>query len=346
MAAKGRGDRGSAKIQPGPASLLALIVFATLASSFTSSGCKETPAPRPLLDALLAMAAEPAVAASLAPARPFDPAASRREVDRIANKVAATRVALPAAIHDVVFTELAFAREITDKDPRFALLPAVLAGRKGTCVGLGTLALVIGEALARPMHAVLVPGHLFVRVPQVQGGSATPAFANVELLREAEVVDDDFYRSRYPTREPPPAAYWRPLSQAEVLAVVRYNLGNEWRRRGQLDDAIDSYRKAVAGFPDLAVAHASLGLALQMAERPQEAVAAYDAAARAEPGLPGLAENRNLLERTGDANKTPKRGVHETVPTREELGRAAETPAKKRAPHPSQGDLPGRAPPL
>lgn len=56
-------------------------------------------------------------------------------------------------------------------------------------------------------------------------------------------------------------------------------LGNAWQRMGRMDDAVVSYRQAVALDPDRAEAHHNLGLALLRLGRAEEALAALRRAA-------------------------------------------------------------------
>jgi regulator of sirC expression with transglutaminase-like and TPR domain len=242
--------------------------------------------PRPLLAGLMNLAAEQGEP-------PVAVAASLREIDRIAGKVEqAQRGGLDAvaALRQVVFTELGYTREVDSQDLRFVLLPAVTAARKGSCVGLGTLYLALAEHLGLPLEGVLVPGHFFVRA------RVGDQVVDVELLHQGETTSDDFYRQRYPTSDPPPRAYWRALTVPEVLAVVLYNAGNQRREEKRFDDAADLYRRSARAFSVFAEANANRGLALHLGGRLKEARAAYEAAHRERPDLPGLDRNIAALD--------------------------------------------------
>jgi tetratricopeptide (TPR) repeat protein len=257
--------------------------FLTAGLLLAGPGCRRPAAPRPLTDALLAVAREQAADV------PFDAQATEAELALLARRARAALAHgdLVAALHEAVFTQSAFAREVDDSDLRFVLLPAVLADRKGSCVGLGTLYLVLAELLGRPereLQGVMVPGHFFVRW---QG-------RNVELLRQGEVMPDSFYRERYGDRRAP--AHGRGLTRAEIVAVVRFNIGNERRRQGRLPEAAAAYAAAAHSFPQFGEAHASLGLALQLQGKLADARAAYLAARAADPHLPGLASNLEQVE--------------------------------------------------
>jgi regulator of sirC expression with transglutaminase-like and TPR domain len=231
-------------------------------------------------------------------AAPGEAAAAEAALDAVARRVDAALAAAPGrpraeVLGQVLFDQLGFVREVDDEDLRFQRLAAVLASRRGSCLGLGALFLALGERLG-PRHGfsvagVMVPGHFFVRMSE-QG-----RVSNVELLRRGEAMPDAWYRSKYRVPERDAPAYLRPLAPAEVLAVFDYNLGNDLRRQGRLPGAAAAYARAAAAFPQLAEAHASLGLVRQLEGALPEAERAYQAARAANPHLPGLDQNVALL---------------------------------------------------
>jgi hypothetical protein len=192
-------------------------------------------------------------------------------------------------LNAVVFGELGYQREIESADVQFFRLPSVIAGRRGTCLGLGALYLALGERLAIPLDGIFVPGHFFVR-----RGGVPPR--NVELLRRGEAMPDDWYRGKY---GPWPAngAYFRPLDVVELAAIHWFNVGNDLRAARDLAGAERAYARAAAAFPGFAEAHASLGAVRQLAGALDSAAAAYGAAASARGDLPGLGHNLTLLKR-------------------------------------------------
>ena len=280
------------------------VVLAAWALLLAAGACRrEASRPQPLTAGLLNLAAEQGET-------PPRLAATLREIDAIAAQVTAaqsTGLDPAAALRKVVFGDLGFSREVDSPDLRYVLLPPVTAARKGGCVGLGTLYLVLAERLGLPLQGVLVPGHFFVRARDRAG-----QVHNVELLHQGEETPDEFYRQRYPTSDPAPAAYLRGLDVSEVLAVVLFNIGNQRRLQGRLDDAEDLYRRASQAFPSFAEAHASLGLTLHLEGHLLQAQRAYAAARRAQSDLPGL--DRNLaalaaeLGRGGAAAPGPDAG--------------------------------------
>jgi regulator of sirC expression with transglutaminase-like and TPR domain len=259
---------------------LALLLLAGCARRGPSS--PEAPLARRLL----------AVANDLAPASAGEATA---ELERLAARARAELdrrgAASPAdVLNRVVFDDEGFRREVEDTDIAFALLPSVLSTRRGSCVGLGSLYLALGDLLGVPMRGVVLPGHFFVRVREGD------RWRNVELLRRGEEEPPDWYRARWPTPATTTAVYDRPLGDDEVIGVIEYDAGNDLRRQGRLPEARRAFERAVALFPSLPEAQASLGAVLQLAGALDPALTAYRAAARLEPGLPGLERNVRLLE--------------------------------------------------
>jgi regulator of sirC expression with transglutaminase-like and TPR domain len=261
-----------------------------LALLLLAAGCASKPEPPlPLTEALLALAGAES-------GRADDASYARAELGRIVARVrsvAQHEPALrpPALLQRVVFDELGFVREVDDPSLGFVLLPGVLHARRGSCVGLGTLYLALAERLAWPMHGVMVPGHFFVRMER--GGVAH----NLELLHRGEELPDEWYRKRFPIPGESAREYARPLDRSEVLGVVEFDVGNERKRAQQLMAAAKAYDSARRHFPDFAEAHASAGAIAQLLGQLDRAAVAYRAALTANPQLPGVAQNLELLAR-------------------------------------------------
>jgi regulator of sirC expression with transglutaminase-like and TPR domain len=195
-----------------------------------------------------------------------------------------------AAIVHVLFDKLGFAREVESTDLRFVFLPSVIRERRGSCVGLGTLYLALGEALGFTAHGVLMPGHLYVR----QQGPGAPR--NVELLRRGEAMSDGWYRERFPVPNGTGDYYGRPLSTEQVLGLLEYNVGNERRRQERYLEAEAAYTRAVRRFPTFAEAHASLGAMQHLLGKLPRAAESYRTAHQLNSKLPGLDANIAMLD--------------------------------------------------
>jgi len=273
----------------------AAVVVVVVGVAITAAGCgrRQAAAPGPATSALLAAAAELGAA-------PDDVVRAWQEVGRLAERVAARRE--PAAadrLNAVVFGELGYEREVERTDLGFVLLPSVIAGRRGSCVGLSSLYLAVAERAGLAMEPVMVPGHFFVRAPG-------PPPRNVELLRRGEAMPDEWYRGKYGPWDAG-GVHGRGLAATELGAVVWFNAGNERRRAGDVAGAARAFARAAADFPAFAEAQASLGATRQLQGDLPGAEDAYRAAARARPDLPGLGQNLTLLDAEASATFAAKR---------------------------------------
>src|SRR5688572_12816164 len=132
---------------------VAVFVVLVVFGAFATACSERQPPTGPIEKLVLDVAAESAGA--------FDEAFVRRELGLLARRVSAAREKARAETGDgaaggaadakalarAIFEESAFVREVTSTELRHVLLPDVLASRKGSCVGLGTLYLALGERL-------------------------------------------------------------------------------------------------------------------------------------------------------------------------------------------------------
>ena len=225
----------------------------------------------------------------------IDESASWAELERLAESLRGELERAPqrsaaSVFGEALFERWGFAREVADTSLRYVLLPSVLRARRGNCVGLGSLTLALAEMLGHSAQGVLMPGHFYVRFSEPSGAR------NLELLRRGEAMSNAWYAERFPIPGGSAPEYARPLSIREVQGVIEYDVGNERRRQLRLVDAGAAYTRAIALFPQLAEAHASLGATLQLLGQFEEAAASYARARAANPNLPGVDRNRALLE--------------------------------------------------
>jgi hypothetical protein len=267
------------------------LAFALLMAVFAFTvACTQSVAPAPaapLTEALLELARS---WSSTLNASDF----ARSELDRIAARVEAAHAADPAldlreSLRKVIFEELGFTREVDDNSLRYVFLPSVLQARRGSCVGLGTLYLALGERLGLDMHALMVPGHFYIQLRE------NGQLHNTELLRQGEELPDAWYRERWPILAPS-SIYARPLTQPEVEAVVLFDIGNDQQRKHALARAERAYHQAGERFPDFAEAHASEGSVAHLLGAFDRARVAYAQASAANAKLPGLQQNIALLQ--------------------------------------------------
>jgi len=252
-------------------------VLLTLTILVSLAGCKSS-APGPLAKKLLAVSAEAGVplknGAELE--KILDLAGGRTKGRSGADKI--------DALNRLIFEELKFEREVQDDSIEFMLLPYVLEHKKGSCLGLAALYLALAERAGVEVRGVLAPRHLFLRHER----------RNIELLRKGESMPDEWYQKTWQVPEGA-GAYMRALTEKELLAVFRFNLGNARRMKGEYQQAEEIYWQVVAVFPEFAEAHANLGLVLQLQKKFKLAEEAYLRAQSLQSDLPGLKQNLDAL---------------------------------------------------
>jgi tetratricopeptide (TPR) repeat protein len=270
-------------------SRLLCALLATSAAGCTRSATERPPGP--VVSALFAVAAELGTEAD-AITRAWT---GLQEIAlRVEKRHRHTHADVADDINAVVFGELGFEREIESTSSRFSELPAIIGNRRGTCLGLGTLYLAIGERIGVPLDGILLPGHFFVR-------TRGPGAHNVELLRRGEAMPDEWYRNKYGPWPDHGSAYARSVTSAELAGIHWFNLGNEFRAAGDLPATERAYLRATSEFPDFAEAQASLGAVRQLRGAFAKAEASYREAARTCPDLPGLEHNREMLRQQLDS---------------------------------------------
>jgi len=260
-------------------------ILLTLAVAISLYGCKSS-GPGPLAKKLLAVSSEAGV--SLTNQAELDRVLDLAE-KRTEDKSGAERV---EALNRLIFEELKFEREVQDDSIKFMLLPYVIEKKRGSCLGLAALYLVLAERLDMKVEGVLVPRHFFLR----------HRGRNIELLRKGESMPEEWYKKTWRVPEGA-SAYLRPLTEEELVAVFRFNLGNARRMKGDYREAEEIYWQVIDAFPDFAEAHANLGLALQLQKKFKLAEEAYLRARSLQPGLPGLKQNIEALRI--DMGQTP-----------------------------------------
>ena len=137
---------------------------------------------------------------------------------------------------------------------RFLLPHLVLKEKKGSCVGMSLLFLLLAERAGLPLYAVRAPSHLFVRYDSGRER------LNIETLRGGETMSDAWYRKRFSITDSMRYPL-RNLTGTEAAAVVAYNLGTICLGDKHHDHAVRFLQKAIDGMPDFPEAKGNLALA-------------------------------------------------------------------------------------
>lgn len=131
------------------------------------------------------------------------------------------------------------------------LLDRVLENRKGHCIGLSLLYLVLGERLHLPVYAKMVPSHMYLCYDD-----GLTKF-NIETTMKGFACTDNYYSYHFPYPERHRTI--KKISKREVLGLFLGNIGYYLR---ESPNAIDIQKKALQLYPDSAEINANMGLIL------------------------------------------------------------------------------------
>src|SRR3990172_5319866 len=180
---------------------------------------------------------------------PVDPAAVEKEITRLAEKVRpalrdrSDPRAVIAALNRFLFVEEGFSYDRIAGNTDNYLLDRVLGRKRGNCLGLTALYLLLAERLSLPLHGVYVPSHCFVRYDD-----AGVQF-NIETGEKGADRDDGRYHHDFGLKGGRP--YLRSPGREEMIGGYLKSLGASCSRKGMEDRALRLYREAAVFYPGL-----------------------------------------------------------------------------------------------
>jgi regulator of sirC expression with transglutaminase-like and TPR domain len=173
------------------------------------------------------------------------------------------------------------------------LLPEpVLAGRKGYCVGLAAIYLMLAEELDLPIRGVATPKHLFLRWDDGKFRR------NIELFQKGrEVPDEDYIREqKIPKESLEEGVFLANLTHREFLGFLYQNIGVLESQRGDFASSKEYYLWALARNPRLAAAYYNRGNDELKQKLYRKAIRDYTKSLELYPGDPWALKNRGLAQ--------------------------------------------------
>jgi regulator of sirC expression with transglutaminase-like and TPR domain len=165
----------------------------------------------------------------------------------------------------------------------------VYRSKKGSCLGIALLFLLIAERNGYPVGGVVLPGHFFLRARE------GTKWRNIEPNASGIERSEDYYRQHYGIA----AGSWynplRTLSKKETAAVFYYMLGNACREKGKLREAVHCYKTALRLFPDYPDALGNMALVFSSQGRGDSALALLNRVALLNPGDRKIWVNKGCL---------------------------------------------------
>jgi regulator of sirC expression with transglutaminase-like and TPR domain len=109
-----------------------------------------------------------------------------------------------------------------DRNPRSKLLSVYLATRKGNCISMPLLFVILGQKLGVPVTITTAPAHAYVKFRGDNGN-----WYGVETTSGGGWAEDDWQKKQFPTLTETAIAsgiYMQPLTKKETAAVVAESL--------------------------------------------------------------------------------------------------------------------------
>jgi tetratricopeptide (TPR) repeat protein len=223
---------------------------------------------------------------------PVDSDAVEKGINRLAEKVrpalrdGSDPRKLISTMNRFLFIEEGFTYDCIAGNPDNYLLDRVIANKRGNCLGLTSLYLILAERLSLPLHGVYVPSHCFVRYED--GGVRI----NIETGEKGAEWEDDRYMHKFQLARGWP--YMRSLGRKEMVAVYLKSLGAAYSRKGREDHALRLYREAADFYPGLPDVYFNAGVSFQKKGMLDEAIAQYRRALHFDPDLAVARDNMGV----------------------------------------------------
>lgn len=128
------------------------------------------------------------------------------------------------------------------------LLPNYIASRRGNCITMPFLYIILAERMGLRATASLAPLHVFVKYTD----DATGRTFNIETTSGAHATRDAWYREKMPMTDESirNGVYMRALSKKETLAVMAEVVVEHYRDSARYEEAIAVSEVILAAFPN------------------------------------------------------------------------------------------------
>jgi tetratricopeptide (TPR) repeat protein len=184
----------------------------------------------------------------------------------------------------IIYSDFSITFDPDYEDIETILPHMVMKNKKGSCLGVSFLFLLLAEKCMDNLYGVLLPGHFFIRFVD------STIIRNIEPNRSGYSHPDSYYYKRYFSQN----RSWfglRNLSSKEAAAVMFYNIANILHNRGKLHDAKRYYLESVSVLKDFPEAWGNLAIAYSSLKQNDSAGIAFQHASMLKPDLENLAFN-------------------------------------------------------
>jgi formylglycine-generating enzyme required for sulfatase activity/regulator of sirC expression with transglutaminase-like and TPR domain len=184
-------------------------------------------------------------------------------------------------------------------NPEELFLHGLLNTRKGYCMNLSLLYLILGQKLGLPLYGVALPNHFFVRYEKKD------VQINIETTEQGVSYPDTFYRQRFGfSGENKKSYFMKNLDTRQTLGAYFSNVGMVYYQNQKHERAVFYLGLSTTINPASIDAQNNLANIYSELKEPQLAIKHYNLALKADPGNTSTLFNRGLIhQESGDLNQ-------------------------------------------
>ncbi len=184
-------------------------------------------------------------------------------------------------------------------NPEELFLHGLLNTRKGYCMNLSLLYLIVAQKLAIPLYGVAIPNHFFVRYER-EG-----VRINIETTERGVFYPDTFYQQRLENSGGNENSYFmKNLDARQTLGAYFSNVGMVYYQNRKPEKAVFYLRLSTSINPQSIDAQNNLANIYSELKKPQEAIKHYNLALKADPGNISTLFNLGLvLQESGQSSQ-------------------------------------------
>jgi formylglycine-generating enzyme required for sulfatase activity/regulator of sirC expression with transglutaminase-like and TPR domain len=184
-------------------------------------------------------------------------------------------------------------------NPEELFLHGLLDTRKGYCMNLSLLYLILGQKLGLPLYGVALPNHFFVRYEK-EGIKI-----NIETTEGGTSYPDSFYRQRFGSSENNKNSYFmKNLDARKTLGAYFSNVGMVYYQNQKPERAVFYLELSTTINPKSIDAQNNLANIYSELKKPQKAIKHYNLALKADFGNTSTLFNLGLIYQES-GNTTP-----------------------------------------
>lgn len=137
----------------------------------------------------------------------------------------------------------------------FNSIEQTLRRKRGICMTMTLVYLMLGGRLGLPMYGVMIPGHIYVRYrePGMSGINVETTYSGAEYYGYKTLSGVEFLDGNK-------MGYGKEMSNYSVIGVYLNNLGNFFIATGKRGKAEALLKRSIEMVPDIAEAYTNLGL--------------------------------------------------------------------------------------